>query len=46
MVAMTQRKVYTGNMEHSLHHLGLVKLLVLDELRKKNDTWEDFIAKN
>jgi hypothetical protein len=23
-----------------------VKLLVLEELRKKNDTWEDFLAQN
>jgi hypothetical protein len=42
----TQRKVYIGMMERNMHHHGLVKLLVLEELRKKNDTWEDFIARN
>jgi hypothetical protein len=46
MAAMTQRKFYTRTMEQNLDHHGLVKLLVLDELRKKNDNKEDFIARN
>jgi hypothetical protein len=46
MAATTQRKFYTRTMEKNLDHHGLVKLLFLDELRKKNDKKEDFIARN
>jgi hypothetical protein len=45
-MAKTQRKVYTGTMEWNLHHHDLMKLLILEELGKKNDTREDFIAQN
>jgi hypothetical protein len=33
-------------MKNNLHHRGLVKLLVVDELHKRNDTWENFLIKN
>jgi hypothetical protein len=30
--------------EPSLFHFSLIKLLVLEDLRKRNRDWEDFVA--
>ena len=30
----------------SLHHLGLIKILVCDELEKRKDTWISFLNRN
>jgi hypothetical protein len=38
MAGMTQRNIYTRMMEKNMHHHNLIKLLILEELRKKNDT--------
>jgi hypothetical protein len=34
------------NVIHSLYHHGLVKLLIMEELRKRNDTWDAFLERN
>ena len=36
----------TKNPTSSLHHYGLIKLLVCEELKSRNITWEAFLAKN
>ena len=36
----------TKNPTSSLHHYGLIKLLVREELKSKKVTWEVFLAKN
>lgn len=41
-----QVKKNTRNPFASLHHFGLIKLLIFHELKRKNDSWEGFLAQN
>ena len=34
------------NLERSLYHLDLVKLIVMEKLRSQNETWENFLVQN
>jgi hypothetical protein len=34
------------NPHHSLYHYGLIKLLIEDELKFRNDSWDSFLVRN
>lgn len=44
MSATIQKHV--GNIEPHLYHHGLIKILIEEQLKTKNDTWEKFLVRN
>ena len=44
MSATVQKHV--GNIEPHLYHHGLIRILIEEQLKTKNDTWEKFLVRN
>ena len=39
-------KKRTRNVEHNLYHHGLVKLLIMEEIEKKQSNWGHFLVRS